>query len=383
MLTLLRNTVVSQTRCVTYECIYRRRYSSGMGCKSDYPRRIFSGIQPTGDVHIGNYLGAIKKWVEMQYTEENVIWSVVDMHAITLPQDRIKLYNNIMKMTATLLACGIDPKKSILFQQSAVPMHAELCWVLGCITTLARLAHLPQFKEKSQMVKFVPLGLYVYPVLQAADILLYKATHVPCGKDQIQHIELAQELATSFNNKIGKIFCVPHALINEDASQRIKSLRDPMKKMSKSSQSPKGTINILDKPNVLKEKIKKAITDFTSEITYDPNERPGVANLITIHSMFTGKTSDEICFEMQGLNTAQYKLLLADLIIEKLSPIREEFSRLMKEPAYLSEVLKDGKERATEIAEETWQQVRDKVGFGDGNFQHIKDQAVQCTMYKM
>ncbi|XP_033325975.2 tryptophanyl-tRNA synthetase, mitochondrial [Megalopta genalis] len=383
MLTLLKNTVASQTRCVICKCMCRRQYSSGKGSKLNYPRRIFSGIQPTGDIHIGNYLGAIKKWVELQYNEKNVIWSVVDMHAITLPQDRKELHNNIMRMTATLLACGIDPKKSILFQQSAVPMHAELYWVLGCITTLARLAHLPQFKEKSQTVKFVPLGLYVYPVLQAADILLYRATHVPCGEDQIQHIELAQELAVSFNNKIGKIFCVPHALINEDASHRIRSLRDPMKKMSKSDQSPKSRINILDEPSILKEKVKKAVTDFTSEITYEPNERPGVANLITIHSMFTGQTSDEICLEMQGLNTAQYKLLLADLIIEKLSPIREEFSRLIKEPVYLSEVLKDGKERATEIAEETWQQVRDKVGFGDGNFQHNENQTVQNTIYKI
>lgn len=328
-------------------------------------------------------MGAIKKWVELQDSEESVIWSVVDMHAITLPHKPKELYDNTMRMTATLLACGIDPKKSILFQQSAVPRHAELGWVLGCITTLARLAHLPQFKEKSETVKHVPLGIYIYPVLQAADILLYKATHVPCGQDQIQHIELAQELATSFNKKFGITFCVPHALINKDASQRIKSLRDPLKKMSKSSMSPKGTINILDEPKIILDRIKKSITDFTSEVTYDPVERPGVSNLITIHSMFTGKSPDQICSEMQGLDTGKYKLLLADLVIEKLSPIREEFAKLIEEPMYLNEVLEDGKERATEIADKSWQQIRKRIGFTSDISKRDAEKNVQNIMQKI
>ncbi|KZC06102.1 Tryptophan--tRNA ligase, mitochondrial [Dufourea novaeangliae] len=298
------------------------------------------------------------------------------MHSITLPNDHKELYNNTLRMTATLLACGIDPRKSILFQQSTVPMHAELCWVLGCITTLPRLAHLPQFKEKSETLKNVPLGLFIYPVLQAADILLYRATHVPVGQDQVQHIQLAQELAFSFNNKFGNVFLVPHKLVNDDASQRIKSLRDPSKKMSKSSKDPKSRINILDEPSILLGRIKKAITDFTSEITYEPDKRPGVANLITIHSMLTGKIPQEICLEMQGLDTGKYKLLLADLIIEKLSPIREEFSKLIKEPAYLREVLRDGKEKAAEIAEDSWRGVRDKVGFGNDAFQCAIDKKI-------
>ncbi|XP_076646751.1 tryptophanyl-tRNA synthetase, mitochondrial [Halictus rubicundus] len=380
MFTLLKNIVVLQARYVTCKRMCIKQYSRKV---SHHPRRIFSGIQPTGEVHVGNYLGAIKKWVELQDSEESVIWSIVDMHAITLPHNPKELHDNTMRMTATLLACGIDPNKSILFQQSAVPRHAELCWVLGCITTLARLAHLPQFKEKSETVKHVPLGLYIYPVLQAADILLYKATHVPCGQDQIQHIELAQELATSFNNKFGNTFCVPHSLISKDPSQRIKSLRDPLKKMSKSSTSPKGTINILDEPHIVLERIKKAITDFTSEVTYEPDERPGIANLITIHSMFTGKSPDQICLEMQGLDTGKYKLLLADLIIEKLSPIREEFSKLIKEPTYLNEVLEDGKERATEIAEKSWQEIRKKIGFEHNNSIRAAEKDVQNIMQKI
>lgn len=285
-------------------------------------------------------------------------------------------------MTATLLACGIDPKRSLLFQQSTVSMHAELCWVLGCITTLARLAHLPQYKEKSETLKNVPLGLYVYPVLQASDILLYGATHVPVGQDQHQHIQLAQDLAVAFNKKFGHTFPVPHSLINDNPSQRIKSLRDPGKKMSKSSKNPKDRIEILDEPDILMERVKKAVTDCTSEVTYEPDKRPGVANLIDIHSMLTGKTPNEICLETQGLDTGKYKLVLADLLIETLSPIREEFSKLIKEPVYLQEVLKDGTEKATEIATACWYRVKNKVGFRN-DIVYINEENVENAMHKM
>ncbi|XP_076682860.1 tryptophanyl-tRNA synthetase, mitochondrial isoform X3 [Andrena cerasifolii] len=279
--------------------------------------------------------------------------------------------------------CGIDPKRSVLFQQSTVPMHAELCWILGCITTLARLAHLPQYKEKGATLKNIPLGLYVYPVLQAADILLYsicsRATHVPVGQDQHQHIQLAQDLAISFNKKFGETFPVPHSLLNDNAGQRIKSLRDPLKKMSKSSKDPKTRIEILDEPNILLEKVKKAVTDCTSKVTYEPESRPGVSNLITIHSMLTGKTTDQICLEMQELDTGMYKLVLADVIIEELSPIREEYAKLIVEPAYLQQVLRDGTEKATEIATDCWHQVRDKIGFGS-DFLRVTETNVQNVM---
>ncbi|XP_043789778.1 tryptophan--tRNA ligase, mitochondrial isoform X1 [Apis laboriosa] len=328
-----------------------------------YPKRIFSGIQPTGNLHLGNYLGAIQKWIQFQNNGENVIWSIVDMHAITLSHDPKVLNDNIFKMTATLLACGIDPKKSILFQQSTVPMHTQLSWILGCLSTQARLTRLPQYKEKSQTLKVIPLSLYIYPVLQAADILLYKATHVPVGQDQVQHIQLAQELAIKFNKKFGDTFPVPHSLVNENASQRIKSLRNPLKKMSKSEKDSRNRLDLLDEPDILLEKIKKAVTDCTSKVTYEPETRPGVSNLVIIHSMLSGKSKDQICSEVEELDTGKYKLMLADFIIEKLTPIRKEYSKLIKDPMYLEEILKNGTEKAIEIANDCWYDVRNKIGF--------------------
>ncbi|XP_067203042.1 uncharacterized protein TrpRS-m isoform X2 [Linepithema humile] len=340
--------------------------------QNKYPKRIFSGIQPTGSVHLGNYFGAIQRWVELQNSGEEVLCSIVDLHSITLPQDPKKLRENTLLMTATLVACGVDFKRSILFQQSKVPMHAELCWILGTITTMARLAHLPQFKEKSEFLKNVPLGLYIYPVLQAADILLYKATHVPVGQDQVQHVQLAQDLAQIFNKKFGQTFPIPHTLIGDGPSQRIKSLREPVKKMSKSHSDPKSRISLLDEPDVLLEKVKKAVTDFTSEVTYESDNRPGVSNLINIHSLFTGKTPEEICKEAVGLNTGQYKLVVADVVIEKITPIRKDILELIKEPSYLDEILKEGAERATEFATDCWVEVTDKV-FGSDIMQDAKN----------
>lgn len=340
------------------------RRCSNQATQTEYPKRIFSGIQPTGNVHLGNYFGAVRRWVELQNSGESVLCSIADLHSITLPQNPQKLRENALLMAATLIACGVDFKRSILFQQSKVPMHTELCWILCTVTTMARLARLPQFKEKSESLKNVPLGLYIYPVLQAADVLLYKATHVPVGQDQAQHIQLAQDLVQIFNRQFGQTFPVPHALISDGPSQRIKSLRDPTKKMSKSDMDPKSRLSLLDEPDVLLEKMKKAVTDFTSEVTYEPEKRPGVANLINIHSLLTGKTPEEVCMEAVGLNTGQYKLVLADIVIEKLSPIRKDILRLIREPAYLDEILKEGAERATELATHCWTEVTEKV-FGN------------------
>ncbi|KAG7199586.1 hypothetical protein KM043_014192 [Ampulex compressa] len=358
----------------TYQSVNCLRTFTKEFQEKDYPKQIYSGIQPTGIVHLGNYLGAIQKWVCLQDSGEQVIWSIADLHSITVPQEPKKLQENILNMVAMLIACGIDPKRSILFQQSTVPMHTELCWILGCNTTMARLGHLPQYKEKIKTETTISLGLYIYPVLQAADILLYKATHVPVGQDQVQHIQLAQSLAMTFNKKYGDTFPVPQALINDDLSQRIKSLRDPSKKMSKSSKNKKATLNILDSPDILLMKIKKAVTDFTSEVTYDPEKRPGVANLIIIHSLLTNKTPAVICAESQGLDTGEYKLVLADVVIEKLKSIRERYLQLIKEPAYLEETLKQGTDSAMEIATDCWHTVRNKVGFSNNKLcPHVKN----------
>ncbi|PNF20689.1 Tryptophan--tRNA ligase, mitochondrial [Cryptotermes secundus] len=270
-------------------------------------------------MHLGNYFGAVQKWVEMQNAGESVIYSIADLHSITLPQDPKHLHSNILQITATLLACGIDPDKSILFQQSRIPEHTQLCWTLGCLTTMARLAHIPTYKEKSATVKEVPLGLYVYPVLQAADILLYRATHVPVGEDQTHNLELVQHLAKIFNNRYGHTFPIPKAVVADSSISRLKSLRDPSKKMSKSEQDPKSRIEITDTPDDILEKCKKALTDFTSEITFDPEKRPGVANLITIHSLFTGLDPAEICEQNIGLDTGRENFYLIITVFLKLT----------------------------------------------------------------
>lgn len=340
-----------------------RSYSmKKLDVEQSYTKTIFSGIQPTGSIHLGNYLGAIVQWKNLQDQNENLILSIVDLHAMTLPHNPSELSRNIIELTATLLGCGLDPNKVILFQQSTVHEHAELCWCLGCISTMARLAHLPQYKEKSATVRDVPLGLFVYPVLQAADILSYKATHVPVGEDQIQQIQLSQELARIFNNRFGQTFPIPHTLITSSEYGRIKSLRDPSKKMSKSDPDPKSRICLTDKPDDILKNIKKAITDFQSEVTYDPEKRPGVSNLVSIHSFVTGKTVDEVCNEAQNLNTGEYKFRVADAVVAYVKPIQESISRYLNDELYLQSVLAEGSEKATEIAHNTLKEVHEKLG---------------------
>ncbi|CAB3381191.1 Hypothetical predicted protein [Cloeon dipterum] len=251
-------------------------------------KRIFSGIQPTGSLHIGNYFGAVRRWKELQDKGEDVIFSVVDLHSITLRQEPKELSQNILNCTASLLASGIDAEKCILFLQSSVSRHAELSWVLACLATMPRLGHLPQYKEKSASMKEIPLGLFIYPVLQSADIMLYKATHVPVGEDQLQHIQLAQHLGNTFNARYGHTFPPIKAMVEESGVARLRSLRNPEKKMSKSDPDPKSRISLVDEPKVIVEKCKKAITDFTSEVTYDPEGRRGVATLIDLVSLCTG-----------------------------------------------------------------------------------------------
>lgn len=336
------------------------------GCETRAARKtIFSGIQPTGTIHLGNYFGAVRRWIELQESGEDVIYSIVDLHSITLPQDPKTLHSNIIMMAASLIACGIDPNQAILFQQSRVSEHAQFNWVLGCITTMARLNHLPQYKEKSSMLKEIPLGLYVYPVLQAADILLYRATHVPVGDDQRQHIQLAAHLARVFNNKFGHTFTLPRSLVYDDTTARVRSLRQPARKMSKSEMDPKSRINLTDSPDCIREKFKKAVTDFTSAVYYDAENRPGVSNLIAIHSSITGKSFDDIRTDCENMTTAQYKLLVADVVIDHFSPIRQRIEQLLKESGHLNQLLDQGADRAKSIAARTWEEVKQKVGLSE------------------
>ncbi|XP_054887403.1 tryptophan--tRNA ligase, mitochondrial [Poeciliopsis prolifica] len=323
--------------------------------------RVFSGIQPTGVPHLGNYLGALENWVALQNQYPSVLYSIVDLHSITQPQDPDKLRNNILDMAASLLACGINPEKAILFQQSKVSEHAEFCWILGCLTSMPRLRHLPQWKMKSKQKNEGSVGLYIYPVLQAADILLYKSTHVPVGEDQVQHLELAQDLARIFNLHYGELFPEPHALLS--STRKVKSLRDPTSKMSKSDSQPMATITVTDSPDDIALKIRRAVTDFTSEVTFDPQARPGVSNLVTIHAAVARLSVEEAVSAAKGLDTGAYKGLVSEAVIQRLAPIREEIQRLKADPGHLEGLLALGSRRARQLAAPVLDEVRHRVGF--------------------
>uniref|UniRef100_A0A3P8VMH1 Tryptophan--tRNA ligase, mitochondrial n=1 Tax=Cynoglossus semilaevis TaxID=244447 RepID=A0A3P8VMH1_CYNSE len=323
--------------------------------------RVFSGIQPTGVPHLGNYLGALENWVALQDQYPSVLYSIVDLHSITQPQEPARLRNNILDMAASLLACGIDPERAILFQQSKVSAHAELSWILGCLTSMPRLRHLPQWKMKSKQKNEGSVGLFTYPVLQAADILLYKSTHIPVGEDQVQHLELAQDLARIFNNRYGDVFPEPRALLS--STRKVKSLRDPSAKMSKSDPHAGATISITDSPDDIAFKIRRAVTDFTSEVTFDPETRPGVSNLVTIHSATARISLEEAVSQARGLDTGAYKQLVAEAVIQRLTPIREEIQRLKSDAAHLESVLSRGNSRAQELAASVLSEVQRCVGF--------------------
>ncbi|KAG2457071.1 SYWM protein, partial [Polypterus senegalus] len=322
---------------------------------------IFSGIQPTGIPHLGNYLGAIENWITLQEHDSAVLYSIVDLHSITLPQDPSVLRQNILDMTASLIACGINPERSVLFQQSQVPEHAELGWILGCLISMPRLRHLPQWKIKSGQKNEGSVGLFTYPVLQAADILLYKSTHVPVGEDQLKHLELAQDIARSFNNKYGDFFPIPRPLLS--SVKKVKSLRDPLAKMSKSDPQTLATLYINDSPEDIILKIRKAVTDFTSEVTFDPERRPGVSNMVTIHAAVSGMNVEDILNQSQGLDTAHYKQVVAEAVIQKFTPIRKEIQKLQADPGYLWSILNHGTEKAKELAVPLYQHVKKLVGF--------------------
>ncbi|MDP2930447.1 MAG: tryptophan--tRNA ligase [bacterium] len=321
--------------------------------------RIFSGIQPTGALHIGNYLGAIRQFVELQ-EKNDCIFCVVDLHAMAAPYKTEEMPKNVLDAAVAYIALGINPEKSILFVQSQVPEHTELAWILNTVTPVGDLLRMTQYKEKSQQFKDnINAGLLNYPILMAADILIYKTGLVPVGHDQSQHVELARTIARKFNQRFGETFVEPKLKLPE-AGARIMSLTNPKKKMSKSV--PQSCLYIFDEPETIKKKIMSAVTDLGREIKYDPDKKPGLSNLLTIYSLFSGKTIKELEKKFKGAGYAKFKTALADLLIDKLEPARKKRRELLAREVYIQEILKQGAKKARGIAETTMSEVRKKTG---------------------
>ena len=325
--------------------------------------RVLSGVRTTGGPHLGNYLGAIRNWVPMQDTHE-CFFMLADLHAIATPQDPAALTYQTRETAAAYIACGIDPEKSVIFPQSAVSMHSELAWILSCHTPLGWLNRMTQFKEKAGKHKDnALLGLYSYPVLMAADILGYHATHVPVGEDQKQHLELARDIAGAFNRAYNaEFFPLPEPLIMPTAA-RIMSLRDGTKKMSKSDPSDYSRITLTDDADTIAKKIRKATSDMVEGIGYDEAVRPEVSNLLTIYAALAGSTIEEVAAQFSTAQTSAFKSALADLAVEKLAPITARMRELMADTAYLDAILKDGAQKARAIAAPIQREVMARVGF--------------------
>ncbi len=325
--------------------------------------RVFSGIQPTHGLHLGNYLGAIRHWVRLQ-DEHECIYCIVDQHALTTLHDAEQMRSNTREVAAALLACGIDPERSILFVQSNVPAHSQLAWVLNCVTPLGWLNRMTQFKEKAgKHRENAPVGLYAYPVLQAADILAYKATLVPVGEDQKQHLELSRDIAGAFNRKFGtEYFPLPEPMIAGEAT-RVMSLRDGTKKMSKSDVSDMSRINLTDDAATIARKIQRAKSDSILGIWYDPEKRPEASNLLTIYAALAERPRAEVEAEFREAPFAEFKKRLAELAVEKLSAINARMRELMADPAEIDRILRYGAERAAAIAGPVMEEVYDIVGF--------------------
>lgn len=322
-------------------------------------KRVLSGVQPSGTLHIGNYLGAIRNWVEEQDQYEN-FFCVVNLHSITVPQDPATLPEKTRQVAALYLACGISEEKSHVFAQSEVSPHAELAWILNCVTPLGWLNRMTQFKSKAgDEQELASVGLYDYPVLMAADILLYQAHYVPVGEDQRQHIELTRDIAGRFNNLYGEAFVIPEALI-KDTGARVMSLVDPLKKMSKSDQ-PGSYIALLDSPEEIRKKISRATTDSQREIVFDQS-RPAIYNLITMYEILTGSSRTAIEHEFEGKGYKEFKAALADAVIAALEPIQKRYNKIMQEPGYIDAILQSGAEKARSVANVTLKDVQEKIG---------------------
>lgn len=340
-------------------------------------KRILSGVQPTGSLHLGNYLGAIKQWVSYQHDYDSY-FCVVDLHAITVPQDPKKLRTETLQAAAMYIASGIDPTKSTIFVQSHVPAHTELTWLFNCVTPMNWLERMIQYKEKAiKQGENVGVGLFDYPILMAADILLYQADLVPVGEDQRQHLELARDIARRFNDqyplkstagvtseqrKSKKVFKEPTAMIVKEGA-RIMSLTDGSSKMSKSAENDHSRINLLDPPDVVQKKIKRCKTDMVVGLEWDNPSRPEATNLLNIYHAVTGKSRETILEEAQDMNWGQFKPLLADAVVEHLSPIQRRYAEVMQEKGYLEDILHQGSNRAEEIAHKTLVHAKEAMGF--------------------
>ncbi|MDX3094097.1 tryptophan--tRNA ligase [Streptomyces sp. ME01-24h] len=325
--------------------------------------RVLSGIQPTaGSFHLGNYLGAVRQWVALQETHD-AFYMVVDLHAITVPQDPAELRANTRLAAAQLLAAGLDPERCTLFVQSHVPEHAQLGWVFNCLTGFGEASRMTQFKDKSakQGADRATVGLFTYPILQVADILLYQANAVPVGEDQRQHIELTRDLAERFNGRFGDTFTVPDAYIVKETA-KIYDLQDPLAKMSKSAASPKGLINLLDEPRTSAKKIKSAVTDTDTVIRYDEQDKPGVSNLLTIYSTLTGTGIPELEQKYEGKGYGALKTDLAEVFVEWVTPFRERTQEYLGDPETLDSVLAKGAEKARSVAAETLAKAYERIG---------------------
>ena len=319
-------------------------------------KKVFSGIRPTGDIHIGNYLGAINQWIQLQ-EENDCIFSIVDWHAITTPYNESALQDTILEVASIYLACGVDPKKCILFTQSDVKQHTELAWLLGSITPLGELQRMTQFKDKSKKHKeYINAGLLNYPILMASDILLYDANIVPVGKDQTQHVELTRNIAQKFNNKYGETFILPESLVSKEGAV-IYSLQEPDKKMSKTG-DPKGCIGIFDRPEDIKKKIMSATTDSGSEVKFDLIKKKGISNLLNIYSLFSKKTIKEIEKDFANKGYGDFKKSLTELLVDKLKTIQE--NKIDKDE--IKKILNAGAKKAEVRAEEKMKIVRKRMG---------------------
>ena len=325
---------------------------------------MLSGIQPSGDLTLGSYLGAIKNWSD-RADEFDCYYFMADLHSITVRQNPADLRRRTLEQLAQYIACGLDPKKNTLFVQSHVPAHTQLGWVLDCYTMFGELTRMTQFKDKSSKnADNINAGLFTYPALMAADILLYQPDYVPVGGDQKQHVELCRDVAVRFNNLYGDVFKIPEPYIPK-VGARIMSLSTPTSKMSKSDKDPNGCVYLREQPEVIARKFKKAVTDSDTErcVRFDPVEKPGVSNLMSIYSACTGKNMDEIEAEFEGKGYGAFKPAVGEAVIETLRPVREESDRLLKDKAYLEQVYRDGAEKASYIANKTLRKVYKKVGF--------------------
>lgn len=323
--------------------------------------RVFSGIQPSGELHLGNYLGAVRNWIADQ-EQHDAVYCVVDLHAATVEYDPAGLTDRTLRTVALLVAAGLDPERCILFVQSHVRAHTELAWLLNCVATFGELSRMTQFKEKGGSRETVSAGLFDYPVLMAADILLYETERVPVGEDQRQHLELARDVAQRFNHRFGETFVVPHATV-PPAGARIMDVQSPTDKMSKSSISPQGTLLLTDPPEVLERKVRSAVTDSGREVYHDTVEKPGISNLLEIMSAVTGRDVDDLSREHRDGGYGSFKAAVAEAVVEYLAPIRERYPQLIEDRPGLEKTLASGAERAREVATGVLARAREAMGF--------------------